>query len=109
MGSPNLREALTNGWGKLLIFVGRRPAAYFPAILIDEPHSFRAYLLERALDPNLLPLGMVSAIKGADTSMSEAAEVADMRLARPEWKPLKNFRLARSPPWPDVFDEAISS
>jgi hypothetical protein len=52
-----------------VVLVCGRPAANFPAVLIDDPHSLRGYLPERALDINLLRMWMISVIKAANASV----------------------------------------
>ena len=69
MGVPPRREVVAYSRGKLLIFVGRRPAAYFVAVLINEPHRFRRYLLQRPLNPDVLSLWMIGAVKSPDPGM----------------------------------------
>jgi hypothetical protein len=85
------------------------PTTNFLAVLIHDSHGLREYLPGRALDRYLLRMVMVRAIKAAETSVGQAAEVMNIWLGTPEGKSIQNFRITGSARWPNVFDEAISN
>jgi hypothetical protein len=95
------------GRGKLFILLRRRPAANFLAILVDEPHGFRADLPRRAIDDNLSASWMLGAIKAPDPNVGETTEVVNIDFGRPKRKPFEDFGTG-APRGPDILDEAIS-
>ena len=93
--TPSVRapggSGIAVGRGKLFILLGRRPAANFLAILVDEPHGFRADLSRRAIDDNLSASWMLGAIKAPDPNVGETTEVVNIKFGRPKRKPFENF------------------
>jgi hypothetical protein len=95
------------GRGKLFVLLRRRPAANFLAILIDEPHGFRADLPGRAIDDNLRASWMLGAIKAPDPNVGETTEVVNIAFRRPKRKPFEDFG-TRAASRPNILDKAIS-
>jgi hypothetical protein len=95
------------GRGKLFILLPRRPAANFLAILVDEPHGFRADLSRRAIDDNLSASWMLGAIKAPDPNVGQTTEVVNILFGRPKWKPFEDFGTGAARR-PDILDKAIS-